>query len=187
MPSGIAGYVNLAAPTNLGRSDYAACGGDNPPSGAVRPQLDPHDASPQESDCRKPHGIKQLRANLRAARDRRLRHAGLREGGQHHGRGTKTIMAGEKNVSTDLYFTGTSLSDCHGWDNGYSQDVVRWATVAANATSSTGPAAQQDLPGADNYNMFGSARDSATQLRVLRRFSPHSDVSSQPRRVRQSL
>ena len=160
LPSGAAGYVNLAAPTNLGRSDYAACGGDNPPSAAIP-------AGPSSVPT-----LQQLNsvASSRTASTTpafgptsALQGTGIcivlgfvKMGNVTDG-ATKTILAGEKNVSPDLYFTGTSLGDCHGWDNGYSQDTVRWASVAANATSSSGPAAQQDLSGTDNYNLFGSA------------------------------
>lgn len=60
-----------------------------------------------------------------------------------------TILVGEKNLCPDLYFNGQSIGDFQGWDVGFTYDVCRWG-------GSQSPP-EQDTPGLDAANCFGSA------------------------------
>ncbi len=114
LPSGAAGYVNLAAPTNLGRCDYAACGGDNPPLSGSSPT--PLPAGP--SSVPTLQVLNQTATSRTAANSFGPTSAlqgtgvcimlGFVKAANVTDGASKTIMAGEKNISTDLYFTGTS-------------------------------------------------------------------------------
>jgi prepilin-type N-terminal cleavage/methylation domain-containing protein/prepilin-type processing-associated H-X9-DG protein len=151
-------YTNMDKPSVIGRSDYACNGGDNPPGGI---SFGPGDLATGDSDkakvlptmtsqgtsfnpdlCLQGTGINYMLSQLKMG--------AILDGPSN------TILAGEKYIDPDGYFSGSLGSDDQGWNIGYDYDIVKWGTTT------TPPA--QDTPGNDLWTSFGSAHSSGAQM-----------------------
>ncbi len=128
---------NLSA---LARSDYAFSGGDSPPPKGVNQGPTTYalgDSTwPWATYASTGTGVCYTRSVLKMA--------AITDGASN------TVLAGEKYLDPDNYYTGTDLGDGLGWDVGYDYDWVRWAEAATSPS--------QDRGGyAGNPGLFGSA------------------------------
>jgi prepilin-type N-terminal cleavage/methylation domain-containing protein len=137
-------FVNMtgARPASLARGDYAANGGDgNGANGDGGPSSYANGLSPSwwatylASDTEPYTGI--------------TRPYGLVRAGSVTTGMSNTLLAGERYINPDVYYTGVDPADDQGWDIGYDYDVNRWANVNF--------APMQDTAGYSNSQIFGSA------------------------------
>jgi prepilin-type N-terminal cleavage/methylation domain-containing protein len=150
-------YFNMTKPTMIGRSDYAANAGDNFPG---TPQPGP--LSLNDGDSSLPKALATLKTSGAFGPDGALNGTGVchllstvklahvTDGASN------TVLAGEKSLCPDGYFSGTLEDDDQGWNLGFDWDVVRWG--------STSDPLQQDTPGIDAATDFGSAHASGAQI-----------------------
>ncbi len=145
-------YFNIDRPSIIGRSDYAACGGDNNGStnttwkgdwngdttlaGADAQTYDAWQGrTGTDDDCT---GVIGRRSECELAH--------IYDGA------SVTYMLGERYINPDDYYDGRECCDDQGWDLGYDYDTNRWTVN----NSSCRP--RQDQPGSGGCNVnFGSA------------------------------
>ena len=170
--------VNATHPTVVGRSDYAASGGDvytggpypqNPAWATAPPNVFAGPASVTEVE--NPPG--QMTAN---ARTTFANYAGSATGVFFTGSMTKmaditdgtsnTYLIGEKYLNPDNYATGMDNGDNEAALVGDIDDILRWVATTAPPASTTAsylPPAQ-DTPGNGAYFGFGSAHANGFQM-----------------------
>ena len=155
--------INMSTPTVAGRSDYAANAGDYPPTAGY-----PSPTSYAAGDAiltqvlitHKGQGQFQTDDSLTATgvcyQLSATRTAHITDGLSN------TLLAGEKCLNSDAYFTGTDGADDQGWDMGFDYDVARWGgpgITAGNVVSTAGPGGiplVQDPAGLEVWWSFGS-------------------------------
>jgi prepilin-type N-terminal cleavage/methylation domain-containing protein len=143
-------YYNMVYVSLLGRSDYAANGGDTPanfyytgpfslaiglsevPQALANPQFGYGDFAPDALSCT---GVCFTLSTIKIAN--------ITDGASN------TILVGEKGLCPDLYTNGQSLGDFQGWDVGATGDSYRWG-------GANNPLVQ-DTYGLDANDVFGSA------------------------------
>lgn len=144
-------YVNIDRPAVVGRSDYAACGGDM--SGVPNwtsvcewkgpSTLQEGDAMSDDQWGSEPGGWKNATGVIYRRSTTQIAH--IRDGT------SCTYLIGERYLDPEHYEDGTLPSDDQGWDLGFEYDVNRWTRIPP----------RQDLPGyTDNLGrdtIFGSA------------------------------
>ncbi len=151
-------YANMTKPSVIGRSDYAANGGDNPPGGIsfgvstlsagdadipkVLPTMTTNGTSFSPDICLQGTGVCYMLSQVKLAN--------INTGASN------LILAGEKYLDPDGYFTGTLGSDDQGWNLGFDYDVIKWGTTSTPPT--------QDQPGNDLWTSFGSAHSNTAQF-----------------------
>jgi prepilin-type N-terminal cleavage/methylation domain-containing protein/prepilin-type processing-associated H-X9-DG protein len=139
-------FRNVDRPAAIGRTDYAACGGDG---GTGTDGL--HETSGPSShadalvwmgrplDTQRPgiytNGIIGMFSEFAIGE--------IKDGT------TNTYLAGERYLRPDDYETGLGSADDQGALMGFDRDVIRWVNNAANP--------MQDRNGVDRFNNFGSA------------------------------
>ncbi|HKD35653.1 MAG TPA: DUF1559 domain-containing protein, partial [Pirellulales bacterium] len=150
-------YYNLTKPTTIGRSDYAANAGDNYPGVPA-----PGPSSLSDGDASLPKALSTHKSSGSFQPDGALNGTGIchmlstvkmahvTDGA------TNTILAGEKGLDPNGYYSGTLEDDDQGWNLGYDWDVVRWGSVNDPLL--------QDTPGIDAATAFGSAHASGVQM-----------------------
>jgi prepilin-type N-terminal cleavage/methylation domain-containing protein len=152
-------YYNMTKPSVVGRSDYAANGGDTP-SGTPWPGP----ASLSAGDAQLPQALSKLKSTADFGPDAALNCTGvchlLSTIKMAHivDGASNTVLAGEKGVAPDGYYSGTLQDDDQGWNLGYDWDVIRWGAVNVD------PPIQQDTPGIDAEDSFGSAHAAGAQM-----------------------
>ncbi|MHC4178799.1 MAG: DUF1559 family PulG-like putative transporter [Planctomycetota bacterium] len=138
-------YFNIDRPSVIGRSDYAACGGDllgitdwKGPS-----TLQEGDAMSEDEWAAQKGGWKNATGVI--YRRSMTRFAHILDGA------SSTYLVGERYLNPDFYENGSLCANDQGWDLGYDYDVNRWAYQPP----------LQDTPGySDNGGcdtIFGSA------------------------------
>ncbi len=139
-------YFNAARPSVIGRSDYAASGGDMViPSIWQGPgSLSDGDGMSQEAWDAQPGGTQDDSTGVIFRRSE-ISPAHIHDGTSN------TYLLGEKYLNPDHYFTGSSGGDDQGWDLGYDLDVIRWTHASA------GYQPRRDRPSVSNTMNFGSA------------------------------
>lgn len=134
------GFVNVATPSMVGKSDYAGNGGDQftgvyGPSSLAQGDSGSYSwPSTQQSMS----GITYDRSTVRMSH--------VTDGA------SSTILAGEKYLNPDAYYNGQDGADNDGWDLGYDWDVNRFGCVSNSP--------MQDTAGYQDYLAFGSAHPS---------------------------
>ena len=129
------GYVNVATPSRVGKSDYAGNGGDQI-TGAYGPSSLAQGDSGSftwPSDGLIMSGITYFRSTVRMSH--------ITDGA------SQTILAGEKYLIPDAYSNGADPADNDAWDLGFDWDVLRWGC--------TPPA--EDTAGFSDPSAYGSA------------------------------
>ncbi len=150
-------YYNMTKPTVIGRSDYAANGGDN---SSGTPQPGP--STLQDGDSSLPTVLTTHKSSGGFGPDSALNGTGVcfllstvKMGSIIDG-ASNTILAGERALDPDGYFSGTLQDDDQGWNMGYDWDVIRWGSQNDPLT--------QDTPGIDAQLSFGSAHSAGGQV-----------------------
>jgi prepilin-type N-terminal cleavage/methylation domain-containing protein len=146
-----AGYVNLTAPTSVGKSDYAANGG-------VQYSATPGPSLTQGSQANlgsftwsTAPAVTSGICYFRSA----IKDSNITDGA------SQTILVAEKYVCPDAYSTGTDTGDNDGWDLGYDSDIIRFGPALPLTSPMTQPT--RDTPGlqtATTSTSFGSAHPS---------------------------
>ncbi len=141
-------------PIVVGRSDYAASGGDTSYDGWCEPTpatLAVGDAL-TDSQWSVWQGYFTTGVIYRRSRVKRV---DIRDGASN------TYLAGEKYINPDHYVDGQSVCDNLAWDVGWANDVVRWSGRSASHDPSDKGYAyyqpSQDTSGVEAYMAFGSA------------------------------
>lgn len=149
------GYFTAAGTPAVGKSDYAANGGDRnfypntgdlwrshcgnadcgPPSMPSNAELEAFTKAANENPARQATGVVFVLSAITAA--------SVSDGLSN------TLFAGEKSLNPDFYSTGQSAGDNENMYVGVNGETVR------NANSGTPP--RQDARGVDAFNAFGSA------------------------------
>jgi prepilin-type N-terminal cleavage/methylation domain-containing protein len=138
-------YFNINRPSLVGRSDYAACGGDmfvdtcweGPPT------LQAGDAMSEDAWGQHPGNWKTATGVIYLRSMTRFAH--IRDGA------SSTYLLGERYLNPDFYDNGELCANDQGWDLGYDYDVNRW-TYAKPLQDTPG---YNDNSGCDT--IFGSA------------------------------
>ncbi|MDZ7617876.1 MAG: DUF1559 domain-containing protein [Patescibacteria group bacterium] len=146
-------FINAQKTSVIGRSDYAACAGDQgissmwegPASLAVA------DGMSQDDWDKKDGGIQANQTGV-VFRRSAIQPAHIRDGM------TNTYLIGEKYLNPTHYLTGTPGGDDQGWDTGYDQDVLRWTYP----NDSYRP--WRDREGGDYNTTFGSAHAAGVHM-----------------------
>lgn len=151
-------YYNATKPATIGRSDYAGNSGDveapgidpgpstlasgdsiwpgviatNPPTPSV------NNFSPIE--CLTGSGVMYMLSSVKTA--------SIVDGPSN------TILAGEKYLNPDEYYSGVAAADDQGWNIGFDWDTLRWGTYPP----------RQDTPGYSDDQIFGSAHSAGAQM-----------------------
>ncbi len=150
-------YLNATKPPAIGRSDYAACGGDmaNPTGSVAGPgSLSEGDGMTEDQWNGWPGthndatGVIYRRSQIQVAH--------IRDGTSN------TYLLGERYLNPDNYFHGVACADDQGWDQGYDYDTNRW-TYPGEAFRP-----RRDTPGYNSNNgcdvNFGSAHPSGFHM-----------------------
>jgi prepilin-type N-terminal cleavage/methylation domain-containing protein/prepilin-type processing-associated H-X9-DG protein len=153
------GFVNVNIPTNgsdIGRSDYAANGGNQP--------LNPHccDYGPTSLDGGATYAWKTMPGIT--GRGAVILRNPLKEREFVDGL-SNTYFCGEKYLCPDSYKSGWDSGDDQGWDEGYDYDNYRFTSTEQpfntngtfNYSSSPDTVPMRDRPGYYNVWNFGSA------------------------------
>ena len=155
-------YINIDKPDpNIGRSDYAACAGDNCAAGASEDTRGPDSLSTgnarTEADWDKEPGT--INSTVSKAtgvifRRSRIQFAQIRDGA------SSTYLLGEKYLATENYATGTDPADDQGWNVGYDWDVNRWTNNGNNTMTlrprRDGPVQTATANANEDRSAFGS-------------------------------
>ena len=140
-------YLFPARPTVMGRSDYAANGGDLCYTNAAIPttyaaadamteaQWNPNNVSP--------NGVVYQRSQCKMA--------DITDGASN------TFLIGERNCNPDWYYDGVDYADDQGWIEGYDWDTNRFVLDSLTVTPSSYLPPLQDTPGLSYGHGFGSA------------------------------
>ena len=155
--SGIYSFINLSPqPTMVGRTDYAASGGDT----SYSAWCERKPASLADGDAMIDGDWKLLQGYYTTGivyRHSLVKMADIKDGA------TNTYLAGEKYINADHYLDGLSVCDNVAWDIGWTNDVVRWSGKCDSSNPGDpgyGLATflpLQDTPGSEMYMVFGSA------------------------------
>ena len=139
-------FINAQKTSVIGRSDYAACAGDQAISSMWEGPgtLAAGDAMSQAEWDAKAGGVHDEQTGV-VFRRSEIKPAHVRDGM------TNTYLIGEKYINPDHYLTGTPGGDDQGWDTGYDQDVLRW-TYPDNSYRP-----RPDRQGTNSNTIFGSA------------------------------
>jgi prepilin-type N-terminal cleavage/methylation domain-containing protein/prepilin-type processing-associated H-X9-DG protein len=146
-------------PTVVGRTDYAASGGDTTYSAwceRIPATLAAGDAMTEED-------WKPLQGHFTTGivfRHSQVKVIDVKDGASN------TYLAGEKYINPDHYLDGISVSDNVAWDMGWTNDVVRWSgrndlpypSDKGHAFPDYQPL--QDAPGLELYMIYGSGHPS---------------------------
>ncbi len=143
-------YHNATKPASIGRSDYAACGGDmsNPTGSWAGPNsLADGDGMSEAQWNGYPGGHNDATGVI--YRRSQIQIAHIRDGTSN------TYLLGERYLNPDRYYDGQLCADDQGWDQGYDFDTNRW-TYPGEAFRP-----RRDTPGYNSNNgcdvNFGSA------------------------------
>jgi prepilin-type N-terminal cleavage/methylation domain-containing protein/prepilin-type processing-associated H-X9-DG protein len=144
------------SPSVTGRTDYAACTGDNVTNIPYGPYTlaDGDQLTDLQWISRYGRGNSALPNGVVFCRSMtRLRD--IKDGV------TNTYLCGEKNINPDSYLNATSWGDDMSWDSSLGTDVQRWTGVPDSQNNALGAAhpnrlPRQDTPGADLWEIFGS-------------------------------
>jgi prepilin-type N-terminal cleavage/methylation domain-containing protein/prepilin-type processing-associated H-X9-DG protein len=150
-------FINLSPqPTIVGRTDYAASGGDTyyyawcervPATLADGDAMTEEQWSPLQGYYTS--GIIYRRSKVKLV--------DVQDGAAN------TYLAGEKYINPDHYSDGTSPSDNVAWDMGWANDIIRWSGRAASSSPGDKGHADatcqpmEDTPALEVYMNFGSA------------------------------
>ena len=123
------GYFNIDAPSpTIGRSDYAACGGD----GAVGSELEKGPETLEDGDGMTDSQWKAYGGTYETATGVIFRRSEVKAAQVQNKDGMSfTYLLGEKYLTNSYYTTGEGLGSDQGWDVGYDFDTIRWANEAA--------------------------------------------------------
>ncbi|MEE8452584.1 MAG: DUF1559 domain-containing protein [Thermoguttaceae bacterium] len=120
-------YINIDPPSpTIGRSDYAACGGDNASGGECDwkgPDTYADGKSMSDSDWAG-HGGTYQNATGVIFRRSEVKDAQITDGF------SSTYLLGEKYLTSSYYVTGEGKGSDQGWDVGYDYDTIRWTNDA---------------------------------------------------------
>jgi prepilin-type N-terminal cleavage/methylation domain-containing protein/prepilin-type processing-associated H-X9-DG protein len=154
---GVYPFINLSTqPATVGRTDYAASGGDTSYSAwceRIPANLAAGDAM-TENDWNVLQGYYTTGVAYRRSTVKMI---DIQDGAAN------TYLAGEKYINPDHYTDGTSPSDNVAWDMGWTNDIVRWSgRTASRDPSDKGYAdvtcqPMEDTPALELYMNFGSA------------------------------
>jgi prepilin-type N-terminal cleavage/methylation domain-containing protein len=150
-------YVNVDRPSMIGRSDYAACGGDQygTTNWAGPGSLSEGDGM-SEDTWNKTGGIDTILGATGVVFCR----SEVNPTQVIDGLST-TYMAGERYLTPDRYFDGIEYANDQGWDVAYDYDGVRWtyfdSTRPVTDANNTEHQPRADRPGLTSGHAFGSA------------------------------
>jgi len=138
-------YCNVSPqPTLLGRSDYAASGGEIDGGGPYYiPRTLPEGDGVSASQWADVYGGSNHCTGVFYVRST-TRIASITDGTSN------TYLAGEKYCTPDHYLDGTDPQDDQGWNDGWDGDDTRWTSKAPDYLP------WQDQPGFTHYLAFGS-------------------------------
>jgi prepilin-type N-terminal cleavage/methylation domain-containing protein/prepilin-type processing-associated H-X9-DG protein len=150
-------FLNVnPSPTQVGRTDYVASGGDTFYSAwceRVPDTLASGDAM-TDADWQPLQGYFTTGVVFRHSQVKLI---DVKDGASN------TYLAGEKYINPDHYLDGVSVSDNVAWDMGWTNDIVRWSgRIDSPSPGDKGHAFAdyrplQDSPGLELYMIYGSA------------------------------
>jgi len=121
-------YINIDTPAPaIGRSDYAACGGDNssdecgwqgPADLAAGDAMSDSDWAGHKGTYQDATGVIFRRSEVKPAH--------IKDGM------SSTYLLGEKYLTSSYYVTGEGEGSDQGWDVGYDYDTIRWTNDAVD-------------------------------------------------------
>ncbi len=175
------GIVNAGTPSAVGRSDYAANGGDvytdcaTPKSPLWQSAIPSNTTGGPASTTEVENPPGQMTSNARTTfaniaavatgvvyTGSLIKLADVKDGA------TNTYLAGEKYLNPDCYETGTDYGDNEDALLGDNEDISRWTAYSVNYTTTPTTiqylAPFQDTPGAPGRWCFGSAHANGFQM-----------------------
>lgn len=181
-------YYNIGSPSpTIGRSDYAACAGDNASSNECGPKGPATLAAGNalsDDDWEQSYAGTYRSANGVIFRRSEVKAAHIKDGM------SSTYLLGEKYLTSSYYVTGQGEGSDQGWDVGYDYDTVRWTNDAPDFMPKQDRALVPNNAGlsapriAKSKYAFGSAHSAAFHMAMCDgsvraiRFSIDSDVHS---------
>jgi len=113
-------YYNINRPSVVGRSDYAACGGDMRVTECWEGPATLKDGDAMSEDAWATHAGTWKDATGVIYRRSMTQFAHIQDGA------SSTYLIGERYLNPDFYLNGTLCANDQGWDLGYDFDVNRW-------------------------------------------------------------
>ena len=144
-------YVNIDRPPVVGRSDYAACGGDVNQGGC-----DYGPGSLTDGDNRTADSWANVLGGINSCNGVVCVHSEVKMAHVLDG-ASNTYLIGERYLDPDRYDDGVACDNDQGWDLGYDYDTNRWTNLSATPL--------QDRPGVSGCQQrFGSAHASGFHI-----------------------
>jgi len=156
-------YINIDPPSpTIGRSDYAACGGDNAAGSTECSWKGPATLADgdgmSDSDWKDEHGTYHD-ANGVIFRRSEVKAAHISDGM------TSTYLLGEKYLTSSYYATGEGKGSDQGWDVGYDYDTIRWTNDSGDYQPKQDRATTADSNAVNRSTYaFGSAHSSGFHM-----------------------